>query len=246
MRTLLACLTVLLLLPGLYLPAAGCTLVDHDWKPVVCFTMNLKAPLDLLGSLSWLVRHLPAAPRHVWFRTNDPGGVWKAAMVRSVIGDWTASATWHLLTPDADILATIRNLGSDRNASPALFVGVDQPRLWIGWFRDANSGGLCHQILIAQESRVRAILTGTTAPWAEEKVVHGWVSGVFFGLPAPQNLLSFTMTADGENPLVKIEDIAQVALLVSNRRLKQRVPKDRENPPALSEIPLPPSPATAK
>jgi len=237
---------VLLLLPGLRFPAAGCTLVEHDWKPVACFTLSLEAPPDLLGSLSWLASHLPATPHHVWLRTHDLESAWKSSIVWSFIGGRTASATWHLLSPDADILASIRSLGPEKSSSPSLFVGVDQARLWIGWFRDANSGGACHQLLIAQEARVRAILTGTPVPWAEEKIVHSWISGVFYGLPTPQNLLSFTLTADGENPLVKIEDIQQVSLLVSNRHLKQRVPKDRDHLPALSEIPLPSTPATAQ
>ncbi|NLI77559.1 MAG: hypothetical protein GX442_14095 [Candidatus Riflebacteria bacterium] len=237
MRPILPLLAALVVLTGAVFPAAGCTLADHAWQPIVFQAWDLDRPVVLQGILSWLVRSVPGQPREVWFRTNHPGEWWAADALKASIGGWVAQAAWHPIGPESGLLERVRTLAAGDGAPVALVAGVDQVRVWAGVFRDANAADGCYQFLVAQEARVRAILTGPVSPWAEEKTLRCWASAVFYGPPVPAGLLALTVTLDGETPAVTIDDPAKVALLISGKRLKQFVPKPGGTAPALSEIP---------
>ncbi len=237
MRPILPFLAALAALAGAVLPVSACTLADHAWQAVVFRAWDLDRPVVLQGILSWLVRNVPGQPREVWFKTGGPGDGGAIDAFRAMVGGWVAQAAWHPLGPTGGLVERVRTLASEGDAPVAVVAGVDQVRVWAGIFRDANAAEGCFQILVAQEARVRAILTGPVSPWAEERILRSWASAVFYGPPVPASLLALTVTFDGETPAVKIDDADKVALLISAKRLKQFVPKPGGTAPELPEIP---------
>lgn len=237
MRPILPFFAALVVLTGAVLPAAGCTLADHAWQPIVFHTWDLDRPVVLQGILSWLVRNVPGQPQEIWFRTGGAGDGWAVDSLRPLVGGWAAQAPWHPVGLGEGLLERVRTLAVGEGTPVALVAGVDQVRVWAGVFRDTNAADGCYQFLIAQEARVRAILTGPVTPWAEEKTLRCWASAVFYGPPVPAALLALTVTLDGETPAVTIDDPAKVVFLLSEKRLKQFAPPPGGTAPTMPEIP---------
>ena len=103
-----------------------------------------------------------------------------------------------------------------------LIIGSDGNYIKIALFADQNSGFGCMQLVVQQTGRIRAVHPDTKTPWAQEINGSSWLSLIFYQLPVPGRILSFSAYPVQKNRHSIYEDHSYVETLLNQRILKRR------------------------
>jgi len=202
-------------------PSAACSLALHDWKLVFYLKIPVSAPFFPLAELNTVSERMQNSP------------------VSSIV--WAASTSWYgrlalsflPLTGDPAALLPMINvpaggsmLGLARGhltpGSAGILLGSDQCSIKIAFFSDRNSAYNCHQLVLLQNSRIRAVQPDPACPWVHESIGQSWLSLIFYQMPIPGRTLSLSMYPVRRSRLSIYEDHQLVENLLSHKLLLRR------------------------
>lgn len=227
-------LTLLVILPGLIQPADGCSLAIHDWELVFFAKIPISAPVFPLAEINFLNANFKTPPGKDIFWISDHSflGHFFEGFIKAIPG-WPAKMNWHLVSQAKSVLQMARE-HSAKPESP-LIMGSDKNFLKIAFFSDANSDYNCHQLVVMQNSRIRGVLTDKKKPWAQELNGMAWFSLIFYQLPYPDRVLSFSIFPYNFTRVSLFEDHGYVESLLAQKLLKRR--PDLEVDPFVFDFP---------
>ncbi|HEY9068905.1 MAG TPA: hypothetical protein VIV61_01540 [Candidatus Ozemobacteraceae bacterium] len=180
-----------LLLIGLLcdLQAAGaCSLALHEWQPRFQFAFAPPAPILLLSELDLVRERVREGRVSRVFQVTAP------SVLTALLGlvppllqpgiRWQAVSSPHLVQP---------LFLSPASGSAPLLLGTDRQTFRVALFSDLRSGSCCHQLVLYESKRIRAIHGLAASPWAREADGRAWISIVFYEYPVPGRILSVSV-----------------------------------------------------
>lgn len=221
MKTAVKTLITLAVIFGFCWPVSGCSLALHQWKLVFYLKIPVASPIFPLAELSAAIGKLPEnATRQIKW-VVEPGIFSQIAPVfLPLFLDWPAKIPWELISPDQSIMSMAKKAAE--NSDVPLVIGSDKCSLKIALFSDANSHFNCHQLVIMQNNRIRAVFPDKKAPWAQEINGQSWLSLIFFQLPVPGRILSFSVFPLASMRKSIFEDHGYVEKLLAEKKLFRR------------------------
>ncbi len=199
----------------------GCSLALHNWKLVFHIKIPLAAPIFPLAEINAVQDKVPAekVQQIIWLTEKTSLNQYFQAFL-PFFSDWPARFPWSIGPGKEAIISLAQNLRNEGKTS--LLIGSDQTVLQIALFSDANSGFNCHQLVIMQKGRIRAVFPDKASPWAQEVNSQAWLSLIFFQLPLPGRILSFsTYPISGFRSSI-FEDHNYVENLLAAKNLRRR------------------------
>lgn len=211
---------ILLLLCGVT-NSFACSLALHDWQLKLFFKIPINAPFVPLSEVAVIQNHFKKAVTDRIFWVTKPGVLSPYLdFVLSFIDGWASQTKWKIVTDNKSVIKLAKSFAKDENKP--LIVGSDKNFLKVAVFLDANSKNNCVQIVLAQDSRIRCIFQDPQNPWAQEFNMQSWFSLIFYKLPIPGNILSFSAyPVDGTRASI-YEDHPLVESLLSKKCLMRR------------------------
>lgn len=211
---------------------SACSLAIHDWQ--LRFFLRFSPDITILPLSEANVLHERVTDGSVKsvHRLEKPTfyGVVLNILMTLFGGDDTAVA-WIPVSSSQGLV----DIAAREGGSTAV-LSSDRHSLKLALFSDRNSHNRCHQLVLYETKRIRAIHPHPDHPWAEESVGIAWISLVFFEYPVPGNILSLSAFPLHE----KIEDLYAnlpfIKSLVRIGMLKRRpaaefTPESKEIPP---------------
>lgn len=219
-KSLEKALILLAVFLGCFSTAKGCSLALHDWKLVFYLKVPVAAPLFPLAEVSAITSKVPEkATRQISWVTSSNVFVQFARFLLPLLPDWPAKLPWKLIEPEFSVLSLAKD---DSNDFTPLVIGSDKCFLKIAFFSDANSNFNCHQLVLLQSNRIRAVFADKKSPWAQEIQGQSWLSLIFYQLPVPGRILSFSAFPIGSMRQSLSEDHSFVEKLLAERKLLRR------------------------
>ncbi len=212
--------------------ASACSLAIHDWQ--LRFFLRFSPDLTILPLSEADVLHERVADGSIKtvYRLEKPT-IYGTALniLLTLFGGHDTVVTW-IPVPSSLGLVDI----ASREGGSTAVLSSDRHSLTLALFSDSNSLNRCHQLVLYEAKRIRAIHPHPERPWAEESVGTAWISLVFFEYPVPGSILSLSAFPLHE----KIEDLYAnlpfIKSLVRTGVLKRRpgaeyTPESKEIPP---------------
>lgn len=200
---------------------SACSLALHDWKLAFYLKIPLSAPLFPLAELSSLPGKLPESSAGlIYWVSNHNLLSCLTPVLLPFFSDWPAKLPW--ITVDAGKSLTSLAHGSQKQAKTPLIIGSDKCFLKLALFSDANAAFNCHQLVILQSNRIRAVFPDKSSPWAQEINGQSWVSLIFYQLPIPGRILSFSAFPVSQIRKSIYENHSYVEALLSQNQLMRR------------------------
>lgn len=218
----------------------ACSRAMHDWELKFHATIPLSAPIlpfNLLETLRnrvsaptstgvsevyWVAEH-NALSRLVTFLLN-------AGWFQQFLPDDSVPVTWKAQAPTSSVLQMARKRMQETAAAPPLILGTDRHSLRLALFTDRNSMNTCHQLVLFESARLRAVQPHPTNPWAQETSYQGWIAFIFSRSPAPAGLLAIYIFPHNHASFPLHANPAFVLNLLEKHFLKWR-PLDEEESP---------------
>lgn len=212
-------LTALLVSAGIS-PSSGCSLALHKWELKLFLKIPVSAPLFPLAEAGAAMGKIPekAARQVKWVADHNFFSKLAPAFL-PLINMWTCKVPWETLTPQKSVLNQARK--AEEKDFP-LIIGSDKCFIKIALFSDANSAGNCLQLVVMQANRIRAVFPDRKSPWAQEINGQSWFSLIFFQLPIPGKILSFSVFPVSGLRQSLFEDHPYVERLLTERKLTRR------------------------
>lgn len=229
-------LLILLLIIGVsqIKQAFACSLAVHDWKLVFFVKLPISAPVFPLAEFNFLKANFREKPADKVFWVSKHGWLnhFLSGFVHAIPG-WPAEMTWNLINSQTSILGLAQQNSSD--ATAPIIMGSDLNFLKIAFFSDYNSNYSCHQLVVMNNSRIRGVLVNPDTPWAQEMNGMSWVSLIFYQLPYPGRIMSFSAFPYQSARVSLFEDHDYVESLLMHKLLKRR--PDMEIDPFIFDFP---------
>ena len=213
-------LVILLLFTGI-IDCSACSLALHDWQLKLFFKIPVNAPIVPLSEIAVIQKQFKKAVTDRIFWVTKPG-IFSPYndFIISFIDGWASQVKWNIVSDNRSVIKLAKSFAKDENKP--LIVGSDRNFLKIAVFLDANSKNNCCQIVFAQDSRIRCVFQDPNNPWAQEFNMQSWFSLIFYRLPIPGNIISFsTYPIDGTRVAI-YEDHPLVETLLSKKSLMRR------------------------
>jgi len=199
----------------------ACSLALHDWKLI--FYRKIPTPVSFfpLSELDVAATRLEQAPfaKVFWVGSHNFASAVAPAFL-PLFTDKAARLPWAAFDSGPSLMAMARE-----NYCPGegpLIVGSDNTYIKIALFADQNSSSGCMQLVVQQTGRIRAVHPDMKTPWAQEINGSSWISLIFYQLPVPGRILSFSAYPVQKNRHSIYEDHSYVETLLSQRILKRR------------------------
>ncbi len=216
--------TILLLLLVLLLPvgsASACSLALHVWKLVFYLKIPMSSPVLPLAELNVVSLRMKENPVStiIWMASHDLLSRLSLSLLNT-IADKAATIPWNAVSNGDSLLGKARD--SKKTGSGAMLIGSDKCSIKIAFFSDRNSGFNCHQLVIMQNNRIRAVQPDIEVPWAQETIGQSWVSLIFYQIPVPGRIMSFSTYPVRQTRKSISEDHPLVENLLSQKLLLRR------------------------
>ncbi len=199
----------------------SCSLALHDWQLIFFYKIPINAPFIPLSEISVIQNKFSKAvtDRILW--VIKPGILSPYLdFIKSFFSGWVADTKWEIIPNSKSVIKIARSFSNEEKKP--LIVGSDKNFLKIAVFFDANSKNNCCQIVLAQDSRLRCVFQDANSPWAQEFNMQSWYSLIFYRMPIPGTIISFsTYPIDGTRSSI-YEDHDLVELLLSKKCLMRR------------------------
>lgn len=203
------------------LPVEACSLALHDWQLKFFFKIPINAPFIPLSEITIIQNRFKEAVTDKIFWLTKQGALSPYInFITSFFEGWAGKVDWVSLQDNKSIIKLAREYAN--HANKPLFVSSDKNFLKIAVFFDVNSRNNCCQIVIAQDSRIRCIFQDHKDPWAQEYNMQSWYSLIFFKIPFPGNILSFSTYPIAGNRFSIYEDHDLIETLLSKGWLMRR------------------------
>lgn len=199
----------------------ACSLALHDWKLIFYRKIPVPVPFFPLAELDVAATRLEQASfaRVFWVGSHNFISAVAPAFL-PLFADRAARLPWAAFDSGPSLIAMARE-----NYCPGegpLIVGSDNSYIKVALFADQSSAFGCMQLVIQQSGRIRAVHPDTKTPWAQETNGMSWLSLIFYQLPLPGRILSFSAYPVQKNRFSIYEDHSYVEALLSQRILKRR------------------------
>ncbi len=199
----------------------ACSLALHDWNLIFYRKIPVSVPFFPLAELDVAATRLEQAgfARVFWVGSHNFISA-VAPVFLPLFADKAARLPWAAFDSGPSLMAMARE-----NYCPGegpLILGSDNSFVKIALFADLNSSAGCMQLVIQQTGRIRAVHPDTKTPWAQETNGSSWLSVIFYQLPVPGRILSFSAYPVQKNRHSIYEDHSYVETLLSRRILKRR------------------------
>lgn len=213
-------LILLAVFMGCFSAASACSLALHDWKLVFYLKVPVSSPVFPLAEISAIESKVPEkSVKEISWITSSGFFSLATRFFLPVLTAWPAKLPWKPVEPGLSVLSHAR---SNENDATPLVIGSDQCFLKIAFFSDANSNFNCHQLVLLQSNRIRAVFADKKSPWAQEIQGQSWLSLIFYQLPVPGRILSFSIFPIGSMRQSLSEDHSFVEKLLAERKLRRR------------------------
>lgn len=200
--------------------ANACSLALHDWKLVFYLKIPVESPIVPLAEVGAALGKIPEnATKQINWITGSTFFSEIAPLVIPILPDWTAKIPWQLVDATHSVMGLASKNSQD---SLPLIIGSDNCFLKVAFFSDANSNFNCHQLVIQQSNRIRAVFADKSSPWAQEINGQSWVSLIFYQLPIPGRIMSFSVYPISNQRQSLYEDHPLVENLLVKRALFRR------------------------
>lgn len=212
--------------------ASACSLAIHDWQLRCSLRLSPDITILPLSEASALHERVADGSINTVYRLEKPTfyGVILNILL-TIFGGHDSPVTWVLVSSGHNLV----DIAAREGGSTAV-LSADRHSLKLALFSDRNSRNRCHQLVLYETKRIRAIHPHPERPWAEETAGTAWISLVFFEYPVPESILSLSAFPIHE----KIEDLYAnlpfIKSLVRMGMLKRRpgaefTPESKEIPP---------------
>ncbi|MBP7634546.1 hypothetical protein KBA41_10255 [Candidatus Ozemobacteraceae bacterium] len=225
-------LLLLILMVSCMQNASACSLAIHDWQLRCFLRFSPDVTILPLSDANVLHERVTEGSIKTVYRLEKPTFYGVALnILLTIFGGHDSPVNWILVSSGNGLV----DIAAREGGSTAV-LGSDQHSLKLALFSDRNSRNRCHQLVLYETKRIRAIHPHPERPWAEESVGTAWVSLVFFEYPVPESILSLSAFPLHE----KIEDLYAnlpfIKSLVRMGTLKRRpgaeyTPESKEIPP---------------
>lgn len=111
---------------------------------------------------------------------------------------------------------------SNSNTKAPLVIGSDKNYIRVACFSDKNSNFNCHQLVIMQTGRIRAVHADPIKPWAQEINGQAWLSLIFYQIPLPGRILSVAIYPVNQLRSALVDNDDYVKELIAQGLLKLR------------------------
>lgn len=217
-------LKVVLLLLALWLqigPLSACSLALHDWRLVFYLKIPVASPIFPLAELNIVSLRIKENPVSavIWMAKHDLLSQLALSMLKTV-ADQAATIPWAAVSNGDSLLGKARE--SKKSGPGTMLVGSDKCSIKIAFFSDRNSGFNCHQLVIMQSNRIRAVQPDAKVPWAQESVGQSWLSLIFYQIPVPGRILSLSTYPVRQTRKSIAEDHPLVENLLNSKLLLRR------------------------
>ncbi|MDD3148971.1 MAG: hypothetical protein PHD82_16880 [Candidatus Riflebacteria bacterium] len=201
--------------------AGACSLALHDWKLVFFLKIPVSSPVFPLAELNVASLRAKESPvsKIIWMAEHSLPGLMLLQMIGNV-ADKAASIPWVPVSPGESLLGRARETRKDKTET--MLIGSDKMSIKIAFFSDKNSGYNCHQLVVMQNSRIRAVQPDMQVPWAQETIGQSWFSLIFFQIPVPGRIMSFSTYPIRQTRHSIFEDHPLVENLLSKKLLLRR------------------------
>jgi len=202
------------------LSSEACSLALHKWERVFYIKIPVSAPVFPLSELGAALGKIPenSAKRVRWIADHHLISELSPAFLPLIKG-WLNMLPWELVRPGNSVMTQARK--ADQIDFP-LIIGTDKCFLKIALFSDSNSSGNCKQLVIMQTSRIRAVFPDRKSPWAQEINGQSWLSLIFFQVPVPGRIMSFSAYPVAGLRQSIYEDHGLVENLLTEKKLTRR------------------------
>jgi hypothetical protein len=200
----------------------SCSMAIHDWELRFQCRIPLQTTLVPLCEVDLAAKRFSQAPVSAvyWLTHHSPLSVVLSGFI-SAFSSSRDGIPWHprsaTQAPDAAIM-------QPSTGKAPLIIGSDEHSLRFVLFSDRHSGYRCHQIVLLETKRLRAVHYDKTDPWAQEKEGRAWLSIIFFDLPLPEQFLSVSFSPslqhDEVSDLYTNPDL--VKALIASKHLRLR------------------------
>lgn len=199
----------------------ACSLALHDWQLKLFFKIPVNAPLIPLSEISIIQSQFKKAITDKILWVIKPGALSPYLdIIVSFFDGWTSEAKWQIISDNKSVIKIAKSFSKEEKKP--IIIGSDNNYLKIAVFLDANSKNNCCQIVIAQDSRIRCIFQDPQNPWAQEFNMQSWYSLIFYKMPIPGSIISFSAyPIEGTRSSI-YEDHDLVEYLLSKKCLMRR------------------------
>lgn len=201
--------------------ANACSLALHDWQLVYYIKIPMNAPIIPMGEISILQYKFKKAVTDTILWVVKPGTFTSYINgITSFFDGWAGDARWVVVPDNKSVLKLAKEYAKEENKP--VIVGSDKCYLKFAIFLDANSANKCCQIVVEQDNRVRGVFQDSLNPWAQEFTAQSWFSLIFYQVPVPGRILSFSAYPIGGTRTSFYEDHPLVEDLLSKKLLMRR------------------------
>lgn len=213
---------------------SACSLAIHDWKLIAYFKIPLQVPIFPLSEISEISDQVIESnvSKVLWVSNHNilsrVGLLFLKLMKLPV-----AQIPWQAVNTSKSVLSIARKTISAEN--PSIIVGSDNVILKVALFSDRNSDYNCHQLVLMEESRIRAVIASSVSPWARESKGKTWLSLIFYKFPFLDNIISFSAFPYKKIRKSIYDDHGYVESLLAEKQLQRRT--DVELDPLSDDFP---------
>ncbi|HOY66349.1 MAG TPA: hypothetical protein PLP29_05620 [Candidatus Ozemobacteraceae bacterium] len=230
--------------------AVACSLALHEWQPRARLSFTPSFPLLLLSELDIAREKVREGTVSRVFQVADPTLL--TGLLTLIPALLLPEAGWQVISSPQIVrplfLSPASGTGSAELRHPGaagplpascgsapLLLGTDLQNLRVVLFSDRRSGNRCHQLVVYETKRIRAIHGLASQPWAREADGKAWISLVFYEYPVPGRILSLSAYPIEGQIREVYSNPELVESLIAQRRLQLRpasayVPESREIP----------------
>lgn len=204
-------------------PVKACSLALHDWKLVFYLKIPVSVPIFPMAELNAANVRAAQKPfsKVLWVGAHDFFSSISTAIMPlfTPISEKAADVPWLPMPAGPSLLSFARE--ANKSGQAPLIVGSDKCYLKIAFFADMAGSG-CYQLVVMQNNRLRAVHPDMKSPWAQEQNGQSWFSLIFYQLPLPGRILSFSIYPVNQARHSVYEDHPYVETLLGNKLLQRR------------------------
>ncbi|MBI3039067.1 hypothetical protein HYY75_08480 [bacterium] len=196
--------------------AETCSLASHKWRILAQIKIPLSVPVLPLSEYLWLENSPIASSvgKVFWVLREPELGIFPVSAIPffSFLKEAVKHRTWSPIDPSR--VVQFMEASNKAVQEGSLLLGSDKTNFLFGWFSDENSHNLCHEIVLRQESRSRAVALGGGIPWADEFTSSLTINITLSLRPFPGKILSLVIMVDDEKQIYSKENNEIVQALI--------------------------------